>query len=151
MAAVRHQFCRDTINTFGHDDQNFHCSREYSYYSSPSTQEKKRRWSLGAPRDIFQAKEFQGNLACSENMPSCIDGWRRGWFHGFKPEEDDLIGNDTTMDDWNVETIPTPAPKLKSTIMDGTSRLSDGGPDKTKRSFRKETGGKRNSHFAVRK
>jgi hypothetical protein len=61
MAATRQQFCRDTVNTFGHDDQNFQWSRAYSYYSSPSAQKEVRRWSLGAPRDIFQAKEFQGN------------------------------------------------------------------------------------------
>jgi hypothetical protein len=57
-----------------------------------------------------------------------------------------------TMDDGNAETVPTPAPKLKSTIMGGTSRLSDGGPDNTKRrSFRKETDVGCNSRFAARK
>jgi hypothetical protein len=39
----------------------------------------------------------------------------------FKPKEDDLMGDDTTMDDGNAETLPTPAPKLKSTI---TNELS---------------------------
>jgi hypothetical protein len=52
-------------------------------------------------------------------------------------KEDDLMSNDTTMDDGNAETIPTAAPKLKSTIMGRTSRLSDGDPNKTKTSFRK--------------
>jgi hypothetical protein len=67
-------------------------------------------------------------------------------------EEDDLMGDDTTMDDGNAETVPTPARKLKSTTTDGTSRLSDSGPDNTKRrSFRKETVTKHNSHFAARK
>jgi hypothetical protein len=78
MAAVPQQFCPDTVNTFGHDGQRFQYSRAYSYYSSPSAQEKKKRWSLGAPRDIFQAKELQGNPACSDNLPACIDGWHRG-------------------------------------------------------------------------
>jgi hypothetical protein len=68
-----------------------------------------------------------------------------------EPEEDDLIGDDTTMDDGNTKTLPTSVPKFKSTIMDRTSRLSDGGPDNTKRSFRKETDSKHNSHFAARK
>jgi hypothetical protein len=56
-------------------------------------------------------------------------------------EEDDVMGDDTTMDDGNAENIPTHAPKLKSTITDETSHLGDGGPDNTKRSFRKETDG----------
>jgi hypothetical protein len=67
-------------------------------------------------------------------------------------EEDDLMDDDTTMDDGNAETVPTPVPKLKSTIMGRTSQLSDGGPDNTKRrSFRKETDVERNSLFAARK
>jgi hypothetical protein len=56
------------------------------------------------------------------------------------------------MDNGNAETITTPAPKFQSTITDRTSRLSDGGPDNTKRkSFRKETDVERNSLFAARK
>jgi hypothetical protein len=61
------------------------------------------------------------------------------------------MGDDTKMDDGNVETLPAPAPKLKSTIMDRTSPLGDGRPDNTKRSFRKETEDKRNSLFAAQK
>jgi hypothetical protein len=64
-------------------------------------------------------------------------------------EEDDLMGDDMTMDDGNAETLPTPTPKLKSTIMGGTSSLSDGGPNNTKRSFRKETNVERKSFFTV--
>ena len=37
MAATRHQFCGDTVNIFGHEDQKFQWSRAYTYYSSPST------------------------------------------------------------------------------------------------------------------
>jgi hypothetical protein len=66
-------------------------------------------------------------------------------------KEDDLMGDEIEMDDGNVETVPTPLPKLKSTITSATSCLSDGGPDNTKRSFRKETGVGRNSFFAARK
>ena len=51
----------------------------------------------------------------------------------FEPEEDDLMDDAMTMDDGNAKTVPTPTPKLKSTIMGGTSRLDDGGPDNTKR------------------
>jgi hypothetical protein len=58
----------------------------------------------------------------------------------------------TTMDDGNEDVVPTPAPKLKSTIIGGTSHLGDGGPDKTKgRDFRKETSGECNNRFAARK
>jgi hypothetical protein len=66
-------------------------------------------------------------------------------------EEDDSIADDMTMDDGNAKTLPTPAPKLKSTITGKTSRLSDDGPDNTKRSFRKETDAERNSRFAAQK
>ena len=69
----------------------------------------------------------------------------------FNPGEDDLMNDDTTMDDGNAYVVPTPGKKLKSTITYETSRLSDGSPDNTKRSFRKEIDGKHNSHFAVRK
>ena len=64
-------------------------------------------------------------------------------------EEDDLMDDDTTMDDGNADNVPTPAPKLKSTIMGGTSQIDEGDPDKTKRrGFRKETDVERNSRFA---
>jgi hypothetical protein len=66
-----------------------------------------------------------------------------------EPKEDDLMVDDMEMDDGNAENLPTLAPKYKSTIMDRNSLLDDGGPDNTKRSFRKETDGKRNSHFAA--
>jgi hypothetical protein len=68
-----------------------------------------------------------------------------------KPEEDHLMDDDKAMDDGNAHNLPTPAPKLKSTIMNETSRLSDGGDDNTKTSFKKETEGECNSHFATRK
>jgi len=64
-------------------------------------------------------------------------------------EEDDLMDDDTKMDDGNAETVPILTPKLKSTITCGTSQLNDGGPDNTKiRSFKKETDAERNSRFA---
>jgi hypothetical protein len=67
-------------------------------------------------------------------------------------EEDDLMDNDTTMDDGNAETVPTPVPKLQSTIMGRTSQLSDGSPDNIKRrSFRKEVDVECNIFFAARK
>jgi hypothetical protein len=68
-----------------------------------------------------------------------------------EPEEDDLMGDDMTMDDGNEDIVPTPAPKFKSTIMGETSWLSDGNPDNIKRSFRKEIDAECNSRFAVQK
>ena len=50
----------------------------------------------------------------------------------FELEEDDLMDDDTTMDDGNADIFPTPAPKLKSTITGGTSQLNNGGLKKTK-------------------
>jgi hypothetical protein len=70
----------------------------------------------------------------------------------FELEEDDLMDDDTTMDDGNADLVPTLAPKFKSTIMDITSWISDGGPDNTKRrGFRKETDVECNSHFTDQK
>jgi hypothetical protein len=70
----------------------------------------------------------------------------------FKLEEDDLMDDDMTMDDGNVDIVPTPVPKLKSTIMGGTSRLGDDDPDNTKiRDFKKETDIEHNSCFATQK
>jgi hypothetical protein len=67
-------------------------------------------------------------------------------------KEDDLMDDDTTMDDGNAETVLTHAPKLKSIIMGRTSRINDGGPNNTKRrSFRKEIDTECNSRFAARK
>jgi hypothetical protein len=44
----------------------------------------------------------------------------------FERKEDDLMDDDSTMDDSNVDVVPTPAPKLKSTITGVTSKLRDG-------------------------
>jgi hypothetical protein len=54
-----------------------------------------------------------------------------------EPEEDDLLNDDTIMDDGNVDNLPTLMPKLKSTIMNEPSWLDDCSHDNTKRSFRK--------------
>jgi hypothetical protein len=61
MAAARRQFCGDTVNIFGREDQNFQWSREYSYYSSCSTQNEVI-WTSGIARvgcvpEVFDCKE----------------------------------------------------------------------------------------------
>jgi RNA-binding protein 8A len=61
------------------------------------------------------------------------------------------MDDDMMMDDGNADVVPTPTPKLKSTIMGGTSRLGNGRTNKTKgRGLRKETNTECNSCFAAR-
>jgi hypothetical protein len=70
----------------------------------------------------------------------------------FELKEDDLMDDDTAMDDGNAETGPTTTPKLKSAITGDTSRLDDGSPNNTKiMGYKKETNVERNSHFAAQK
>jgi hypothetical protein len=48
------------------------------------------------------------------------------------------MDNDIKMDDGNGDVVPTPVPKLKSTIMGFPFQLDGNGPDKMKtRGFRK--------------
>jgi hypothetical protein len=61
MAATRQQFCGDTMNIFGREDQNFQWSRAYSYYSSRSTQNEviwtSRIARVGCVPEVFDCKE----------------------------------------------------------------------------------------------
>jgi hypothetical protein len=62
MAPTRQQFCGDTVNIFGREDQNFQWSRAYSYYSSPSAQNE-IIWTSGIARagcvpEVFDCKEL---------------------------------------------------------------------------------------------
>jgi hypothetical protein len=62
MAPTRQQFCGDTTNIFGCEDQNFQWSRAYSYYSSPSGQNK-IIWTsgishVGCVPEVFDYKEL---------------------------------------------------------------------------------------------
>jgi hypothetical protein len=61
-ASTRQQFCGDTLNIFGREDQNFQWSRAYSYYSSPPAQ-KDVIWASGIARvgcvpEVFDCKEL---------------------------------------------------------------------------------------------
>jgi len=62
MAAGRQQFCGDTINILGRQDQNFQWSREYSYYSSRSAQNEVIWTSgialAGCVHEVFDCKEL---------------------------------------------------------------------------------------------
>jgi hypothetical protein len=49
MASTQHQFCGNTVNTFGCEDQNFHWSRAFSYYSTPII-ENQVIWTSGIAR-----------------------------------------------------------------------------------------------------
>jgi hypothetical protein len=117
----------------------------------PPPRRKKGDGPLVHREIYFKPKNSKATLPAQRTCPVAFMAGAEVDVMNSEPEEDDLMGDDTTMDDGNAETLPTPAPKLKSTITDGTSRLGDGGPDNTKRSFRKETDGKRNSRFAARK
>jgi hypothetical protein len=62
MASARQQLCGDTVNIFRHEDQNFQWSREYSYYSSPATQNEVI-WTSGIAHagcvpEVFDCKEL---------------------------------------------------------------------------------------------
>jgi hypothetical protein len=62
MASTRQQFCGDTVNIFGREDQNFQWSRAYSYYSSPAAQNEVI-WTSGIARagcvpEVFDCKEL---------------------------------------------------------------------------------------------
>jgi hypothetical protein len=61
MAASRQQFCGDTVNIFGHQDQNFQWSRAYFYYSSHSAQNEviwmSRMAPVGYVAEVFDRKE----------------------------------------------------------------------------------------------
>jgi RNA-binding protein 8A len=100
----------------------------------------------------FKPKNSKATLPTQTTCPLALMAGAEVDAMDFEPEEDDLMEDDTIMDDGNAEIVPTPAPKLKSTITGNASRLDDGSPDNTKRrSFRKETDVEHNSHFAARK
>jgi hypothetical protein len=86
----------------------------------------------------FKPKNSMATLAAQRTCPVAVMVVAEVDAMNSKPEEDDLMDDDTTMDDGNAENIPTPWPKLKSTIMNGPSRLGDRSHDNTKRSFRKK-------------
>jgi hypothetical protein len=118
----------------------------------PPPRRKKGDGPLVHREIYFKPKNSKATLPAQTTCPVALMAGAEVDAMDSEPEEDDLMDDDTTMDDGNAETVPTPVPKLKSTIMGGTSRLNDGGPDNTKRrSFRKETDVERNSRFAARK
>jgi hypothetical protein len=63
--STRQQFCGDTLNIFGCEDQNFQWSRAYWYYSSPPTAQKDGNiiWTsgiahVGCVPEVFDCKEI---------------------------------------------------------------------------------------------
>jgi hypothetical protein len=117
----------------------------------PSPRSKKGDGPLLHREIYFKPKNSITTLASQRTCPVAVIAIAKVDAMNFEPEEDDLMDNDTAMDDGNAENIPTPAPKLKSTIMNKHSRLSDRSDDNTKRSFRKETDSECNNQFALRK
>jgi hypothetical protein len=62
MASARQHFCVDTVNTFRLNDHNFHWSREFSYYSTP-TPENQVIWTsriahAGCVPEVFDCKNL---------------------------------------------------------------------------------------------
>jgi hypothetical protein len=59
---TRQKFCGNTLNIFGHEDQNFQWSRAYSYYSSPPAQKDVISTSeiahAGCVPEVFDCKEL---------------------------------------------------------------------------------------------
>jgi hypothetical protein len=117
----------------------------------PPPRRKKGDGPLVHREIYFKPKNSIATLAGQRTCPVAVIAIAEVDAMNSEPEEDDLMDDDTTMDDGNAENLPTPVPKLKSTIMNGPSRLGDRSHDNTKRSFRKETDGERNNHFAPRK
>jgi len=99
----------------------------------------------------FNPKQFMATVISQRTCPLAFMAVAKVDAMNSEPEEDDLMDNDTSMDDGNAKNLSTHAPKFKSTIRNKTSRLDDGGDDNTKRSFKKETDSERNNHFAAQK
>jgi hypothetical protein len=62
MASSPHQFCGDTVNTYGREDQNFDWSRAFSYYIIPTT-ENQVIWTFGIAHagcvpEVFDYKDL---------------------------------------------------------------------------------------------
>ena len=114
----------------------------------PPPRSKKGDGPLVDQEIYFKPKNSKVTLPAQTTCPVSLMAGTKVDAMGSELEEDDLMDDDTTMDDDNAENLPTLAPKLKSTIMNRPSRLGDHSHDNTKRSFRKETDGEHNSHFA---
>jgi hypothetical protein len=67
-AVAKQQLCGYTLNIFGCEDQNFHWSRAYSYYSSPPAQ-KYIIWTSG----ISHAGCVPEVFGCKELVAWCIE------------------------------------------------------------------------------
>jgi hypothetical protein len=104
----------------------------------PSPRRKKGDGPLVHLEIYFKPKNSKPTLPTQTTCPPALMADAEVDAMNLYLEEDDLMDDDTTMDDGNANTVPTPAPKLKSTIKGETSWLDDGSPDNTKRrGFRK--------------
>jgi hypothetical protein len=87
----------------------------------PPPRRKKGDGPLVHREIYFKPKNSKATLPAQRTCPIALMPGAEVDVMDSEPEEDDLMGDDTTMDDGNAETVPTPAPKLKSTITGGTS------------------------------
>jgi hypothetical protein len=79
---------------------------------SPATR-KKQDGPLVHREIYFKPKNSMPTLAAQRTCPLAVMPVAELYAMNSKPEEDDLMDDDTTMDDGNAENIPTPGPKLK--------------------------------------
>ena len=87
----------------------------------PLPRRKKRGGPLVHREIYFKPKNSMATLAAQITCPLAFMLVTKVDAMNFEPEEDDLMDDDTTMGDGNVEIVPTPAPKFKSTIRGVTS------------------------------
>jgi hypothetical protein len=76
----------------------------------------------------FKPKNSKATLPAQNARPPALMASTEVDAVDFEPEEYDLMDDDMAMDDGNVDVFPTLTPKLKSTIMGGTSWVGDGKP-----------------------
>jgi hypothetical protein len=115
----------------------------------PLPRSKKGDGPLVHQEIYFKPKNSKATLPTQRSYPVALMAGTEVDVMDSELEEDDFMGGDTAMDDGNAKIVPTPTPKLKSIITGRTSQLSDGSPNNTKRSFRKETDTERNSLFVA--
>jgi hypothetical protein len=99
----------------------------------PPPRRKKGNGPLVHREIYFKPKNSKETLPAQTTFPLALMVGAEVDAMDFEPIEDDMMEDDMEMDDVNADIVPTPTPKLKSTITGGTSRLSDGSSDNTKR------------------
>jgi hypothetical protein len=78
---------------------------------------RKKRYGPLVHREIhFKPKNSKETLLVQKTCPPAMMAGAKVDAIDFEPKEDDLMDDDTKMDDGNADVVPICAPKLKSTI-----------------------------------